>query len=100
MPELPQALSARLSSQYGISEHDIDSLMAVDAFLDIGLDGEPSEDSLVKYFERVAEGRDPKTAINWSVHSVPFSFPCEGLHLYPARSQDCPRVAWTAGPSE
>lgn len=65
MPELPQTLAARLRSQYGISDHDTDSLMAVDAFLDIGLDGEMSDDSLVKYFERVAEGQDPKTAINW-----------------------------------
>jgi Asp-tRNA(Asn)/Glu-tRNA(Gln) amidotransferase B subunit len=66
MPELPTALAERLKSQYGISEHDINTVMSVDAFIDIGLDGERQTGSIVNYFERVvAEGVDAKTAINW-----------------------------------
>jgi hypothetical protein len=39
--------------------------MSVDAFLDIGFDGEISRGSIVDYFELVAQNADPKVAINW-----------------------------------
>lgn len=59
-------LADRLRSRYGISEHDVNTLTAVDAFVDIGLDGEGATDSLVRYFEQVAgDNVDGKTAINW-----------------------------------
>lgn len=68
MPELPNALASRLRTQYGISEHDVNTLMSVDASMDIALDGERPAGSLVHYFERItAEGVDGKTAINWYV---------------------------------
>lgn len=66
MPELPTALAERLKSQYGVSEHDVNTIMSVDAFIDIKLDGEHQTGSITNYFERVvAEGVDAKTAINW-----------------------------------
>lgn len=68
MPELPDTLASRLRSQYGISDHDVNTLLSVDAFMDIALDGERPAGSLVDYFERItAEGIDGKTAINWYV---------------------------------
>jgi Asp-tRNA(Asn)/Glu-tRNA(Gln) amidotransferase B subunit len=66
MPELPTALVERFRLQYGISEHDINAVMSLEGFIDIGLDGEPPNGSIVDYFERlVAEGVDAKTGINW-----------------------------------
>lgn len=66
MPELPTALAERLKLQYSISEHDVNTVMSVDAFIEIGMDGERPTGRIVDYFERVvAEGVDAKNAINW-----------------------------------
>jgi len=71
MPELPAALAERLKSQYGMSDHDIGTVMSVDAFIDIRPDGERPTGSVVDYLERVvAEGVDPKNAINWYAASA------------------------------
>ena len=51
LPELPDAKKARFMSAYGLSADDAEVLVA--------------EKETALYFERVAEGRDPKAAANW-----------------------------------
>jgi aspartyl-tRNA(Asn)/glutamyl-tRNA(Gln) amidotransferase subunit B len=51
LPELPDAKKARFTSEYGISVDDAAVLVA--------------EKETAFYFEKVAEGRDPKAAANW-----------------------------------
>jgi aspartyl-tRNA(Asn)/glutamyl-tRNA(Gln) amidotransferase subunit B len=51
LPELPDARKARFVSEYGLSADDAGVLIA--------------EKEIALYFERVARGRDPKTAANW-----------------------------------
>jgi aspartyl-tRNA(Asn)/glutamyl-tRNA(Gln) amidotransferase subunit B len=51
LPELPDALRARLQSQYGLSAYDARVLSA--------------DHLLADYFEAAAKGRDPKLVANW-----------------------------------
>jgi len=51
LPELPEVKKARFVSEYGLSADDAGVLIA--------------EKEIALYFERVARGRDPKTAANW-----------------------------------
>src|SRR5437868_5244053 len=51
LPELPDAKKARFVAAYGLSPDDADVLVA--------------EKETAQFFERVADGRDPKTAANW-----------------------------------
>jgi len=51
LPELPDAKKARFESDLGLSPEDADVLVA--------------ERATALFFERVAEGRDPKAAANW-----------------------------------
>ncbi len=51
LPELPDAKKARFVAGYGLSADDAGVLVA--------------ERASAEYFERVAEGRDPKAAANW-----------------------------------
>ncbi|KAH7919539.1 Glutamyl-tRNA amidotransferase B subunit [Leucogyrophana mollusca] len=68
MPELPDAQRARLLAQ-GLSPRDADVLMAVDAGREVGFDGEPGRGA-VAYFDKLAQGRDPKVAVNWMTHDL------------------------------
>src|SRR5712671_697344 len=51
LPELPDAKKARFITEYGLSAEDAGVLVA--------------ERATAEYFERVAQGRDPKAAANW-----------------------------------
>ncbi|MGC2414274.1 MAG: Asp-tRNA(Asn)/Glu-tRNA(Gln) amidotransferase subunit GatB [Stellaceae bacterium] len=51
LPELPDAKKARFIGDYGLSPEDAGVLVA--------------ERATAEYFEKVAEGRDPKAAANW-----------------------------------
>jgi aspartyl-tRNA(Asn)/glutamyl-tRNA(Gln) amidotransferase subunit B len=51
LPELPDAKKARFASEFGLSPEDAEVLVA--------------EQASALFFERVAEGRDPKAAANW-----------------------------------
>src|SRR5437762_2097324 len=51
LPELPDAKRARFVAEYGLRPEDTDVLVA--------------ERATAEYFEKVAEGRDPKLAANW-----------------------------------
>ncbi len=51
LPELPDAKKARFVSEYGLSADDADVLVA--------------EKQTALYFERVAQGREPKSVANW-----------------------------------
>ena len=53
LPELPDAKKVRFMSAYGLSAYDAEVLVA--------------EREAADYFERVAEGGDPKVAANWVV---------------------------------
>lgn len=68
MPELPPQTRARLVSQYGLSERDVEVLMSIDSGDDVGVDGDVTGGA-VKYFETVAKGKDAKVVVNWSVPS-------------------------------
>jgi Asp-tRNA(Asn)/Glu-tRNA(Gln) amidotransferase B subunit len=62
MPELPEEAHERLQTEYGLTSRDAGVLVALG---DAEGGGEPV--SGVKYFERVARGRNAKTAANWFV---------------------------------
>jgi len=53
--------------QHGVTENDIDILMAVDSGRGVVYDGEESEDdSPAGYFEALCRpGRNPKVVANW-----------------------------------
>jgi aspartyl-tRNA(Asn)/glutamyl-tRNA(Gln) amidotransferase subunit B len=51
LPELPDAKKARFIADYGLSAEDSEVLVA--------------ERATAEYFEKAAEGRDPKAAANW-----------------------------------
>jgi len=63
MPELPDQTRVRLQSQ-GLSQRDIDVLMAVGSGSEVGYDGELGGGA-VAYFDALVRSRDPKTVINW-----------------------------------
>jgi aspartyl-tRNA(Asn)/glutamyl-tRNA(Gln) amidotransferase subunit B len=56
LPELPDAKKARFMAQYGLSAEDAAVLVA--------------ERETPLFFERVARGRDPKTAANWVMRDL------------------------------
>jgi aspartyl-tRNA(Asn)/glutamyl-tRNA(Gln) amidotransferase subunit B len=64
MPELPPSTRARLLSQ-GLSDRDVDVIMSVDAGDQVPYDGEPKTNGAVVFFDKVAQGRDPKIVANW-----------------------------------
>ena len=51
LPELPDQMKARFVESLGLSDYDASVLVA--------------EKEVADYFEKVAEGRDAKTAVNW-----------------------------------
>ena len=63
MPELPEATRVRLQA-LGLSQRDAEVLMAVDSGREVHYDGEVGRGA-VAYFDTVANGRDPKTVVNW-----------------------------------
>jgi hypothetical protein len=65
MPELPETTRRRLT-RMGLTEQEAEVLMAVDAGREVGFDGEPGKGA-VAYFDRLAQGRDARTAVNWYV---------------------------------
>jgi aspartyl-tRNA(Asn)/glutamyl-tRNA(Gln) amidotransferase subunit B len=56
LPELPDAKKERLMTSLGLSSYDASILV--------------SEKAIADYFERVAEGRDGKTAANWVINDL------------------------------
>ncbi|EJD53681.1 hypothetical protein AURDEDRAFT_80220 [Auricularia subglabra TFB-10046 SS5] len=63
MPELPDAIQARLQRQYGLNEHAARGLLALDAE-----DGEVH--AFVRYFETAATHSEPTVVANWIVHEL------------------------------
>ncbi|KAH7887387.1 GatB/GatE catalytic domain-containing protein [Phlebopus sp. FC_14] len=68
MPELPDATRTRLLSM-GLTEQDVEVLMAVDAGREVGFDGEIGRGA-VGYFTTLAQGRDSKVTVNWMIHEL------------------------------
>jgi len=68
MPELPETTRRRLT-RMGLTEQEAEVLMAVDAGREVGFDGEPGKGA-VAYFDRLAQGRDARTAVNWMTHEL------------------------------
>ncbi|KAF9226883.1 Glutamyl-tRNA amidotransferase B subunit [Gyrodon lividus] len=68
MPELPEETRTRLMS-VGLTEQEAEVLMAVDAGREVGFDGELGKGA-VAYFDRLAQGRDARTAVNWMTHEL------------------------------
>ncbi|GAA5933886.1 glutamyl-tRNA(Gln) amidotransferase subunit PET112 [Sporobolomyces koalae] len=77
LPELPEAAFERLQSEYKLTPRDARILVA----LGEGISQEQGEPQIedqeigsasigVTYFERVAQGRDPKIAANWVIHEL------------------------------
>ena len=65
MPELPQETRVRLM-RVGLTEQEAEVLMTVDAGREVRFDGEPPRGA-VQYFDRLAQGRSAKAAVNWYV---------------------------------
>ena len=63
MPALANEIRERLK-RYGLSQQDIDVLMAVDSGDEVGFDGRLNLGT-VMYFEALAKGRNSKMVVNW-----------------------------------
>lgn len=63
MPELPDEVRSRLQAQ-GLSQRDVDVLMAVDSGREVGFDGALGQGAIA-YFDALSMNRDPKTVVNW-----------------------------------
>lgn len=60
----------------GLTEQEAEVLMAVDAGREVRFDGEPARGA-VHYFDRLAQGRSAKAAVNWCVCvDAPYSASC------------------------
>lgn len=68
MPELPDEVRSRLQAQ-GLSQRDVDVLMAVDSGREVGLDGALGQGAIA-YFDALSKNRDPKTVVNWMTHEL------------------------------
>ncbi|KPV74046.1 uncharacterized protein RHOBADRAFT_54611 [Rhodotorula graminis WP1] len=77
MPELPEAARGRLRARYGLGKREAGVLVALGEVPDEGEGGrggaaqldEASPGLGVRWFETLAEGRDPKLAANWLIHT-------------------------------
>jgi aspartyl-tRNA(Asn)/glutamyl-tRNA(Gln) amidotransferase subunit B len=56
LPELPDAKKARFITEYGLSAYDAEVLVA--------------DQETARFYETVAEGRDPKLAANWVISEL------------------------------
>lgn len=65
MAELPRETRARLT-RMGLTAQEAEVLMTVDAGREVRFDGEPPQGA-VQYFDRLAQGRSAKAAVNWYV---------------------------------
>jgi aspartyl-tRNA(Asn)/glutamyl-tRNA(Gln) amidotransferase subunit B len=65
MPALAKEIRERLKC-HGLSQQDIDVLMAVDSGNEVGFDGQLNPGA-VMYFEALTKGRNSKTVVNWYV---------------------------------
>jgi aspartyl-tRNA(Asn)/glutamyl-tRNA(Gln) amidotransferase subunit B len=65
MPALANEIRERLAL-HGLSQQDIDVLMAVDSGNEVGLDGRLNHGA-VTYFEVLTKGRSSKMVVNWCV---------------------------------
>lgn len=63
MPALANEIRERLK-RHGLSQQDIDVLMAVDSGDEVGFDGRLNLGA-VMYFEALANGRNSKVVVNW-----------------------------------
>lgn len=80
MPELPQETRARLMN-IGLTEQEAEVLMTVDAGREVRFDGEPAKGA-VQYFDRLAQGRSAKAAVNWYVCvQASYSVSCSEVEL-------------------
>ncbi|KAF8550387.1 Glutamyl-tRNA amidotransferase B subunit [Imleria badia] len=68
MPELPREMRARLMGT-GLTEQEAEVLTTVDAGREVRFDGEPARGA-VQYFDRLAQGRSAKAAVNWMIHEL------------------------------
>lgn len=68
MPELPDEVRSRLQAQ-GLSQRDVDVLMAVDSGREVGFDGALGQGAIA-YFDALSMNRDPKTVVNWMTHEL------------------------------
>lgn len=74
MPELPEDAFERLRVQYGLSAREAGILVALGERMEDGPEADGAEGTTgigVRWFEEVANGRDPKLAANWWVTIVP-----------------------------
>jgi aspartyl-tRNA(Asn)/glutamyl-tRNA(Gln) amidotransferase subunit B len=65
MPPLANEIRERLEL-HGLSQQDIDVLMAVDSGKEVGFDGQLNPGAIT-YFEALTKGRSSKTVVNWCV---------------------------------
>ncbi|BGP42434.1 hypothetical protein JCM10449v2_006439 [Rhodotorula kratochvilovae] len=69
MPELPAAAQARLRREYGLGVREASVLVALGEGGE-DAEGAPAEPGVgVRWFEALAQGREPKTAANWLIHT-------------------------------
>ncbi|KAI0303985.1 Glutamyl-tRNA amidotransferase B subunit [Russula brevipes] len=68
MPALANEIRERLAL-HGLSQQDIDVLMAVDSGNEVGFDGRLNHGA-VTYFEVLTKGRSSKMVVNWIIHEL------------------------------
>ncbi|PWN89832.1 Glutamyl-tRNA amidotransferase B subunit [Acaromyces ingoldii] len=69
MPELPDEQRSRLLETYGLPARDINVLMRI-GLEDEGAVSSDDDVSAVAFFEQVAQGRDARVAINWTIQEL------------------------------
>ncbi|GAA5878411.1 hypothetical protein JCM3774_002829 [Rhodotorula dairenensis] len=77
LPELPAEAEERLAKEYGLGKRECEVLVALGegaeettAAVEAEADVEMEPGIGVRWFEQVAQGRDPKKAANWLIHTL------------------------------
>lgn len=65
LPELPAEAEQRLAKQYGLGKRECEVLVALGEGAEDAAEAEMEPGVGVRWFEEVAQGRDPKKAANW-----------------------------------
>ncbi|KAI0053716.1 Glutamyl-tRNA amidotransferase B subunit [Auriscalpium vulgare] len=68
VPELPAQTRMRLLAQ-GLSQRDVEVLMAVDSGKEVGFDGRLGHGA-VAYFDGLSRSRDPRVVVNWMTNEL------------------------------
>lgn len=70
LPELPIEAEERLAKVYGLGKRECEVLVALGEGAEDATEAEMEPGVGVRWFEQLAQGRDPKKAANWLIHTL------------------------------